>query len=403
MESPCPKCEGNTIPVHQMLIKPGFYVKSLFNENSCKANGIIDPYCPGFVFTSSGVSNGTVQAGYKKHLKMSFELITDGYVELDLSLKHLSDKEEFSFKLNDKEEKFTNISEVRDRPLKVSLGPGIYELEFTFINNGSNVTQENVVINKIVIDGTTEGTITKCFKCPGGSTKVKSDNLYKCIKCPSGYTLSNGKCAESNVTCPAFTYKLNNSCNLDDIVHNKEYGLRYNIMDLKENVERHCTNDNELCDGKFFGPIKDVSTNNIYYISFATREKINLSDFFYTTDKDYIDNGHVFMLKNGVTNSSKVLQNMGRSIESVKLIPYVNDNPYFKKPGILISYTEGELCDAHEGKHYRSYIFIYCTKLPHSDSPKLYKQDDCTFIFEWENYQICPFCLKSNIKPINVK
>jgi hypothetical protein len=403
MEAPCLKCEGNnTIPVYQLLIQPGTNMTA-FNENVCKVDDLVDPYCPGFVYATTGIATGKTKAGATKLLTKTFELVTNGYVEFDFTVNHLSAGEEFRYKLHDKDEVFTNIAASQAKKVRIDLAEGKYSLVFIFTNKGKEVADGNVVIKKIVIDGTVEGTISKCLVCPKGTSKEKHHH-YKCVGCPFGYTFVDGKCVDPDTkTCPDFTTKQGDSCSLNEIIHNKEYGLRYNLMDLKENVASHCTYENELCDGKFFGPVKDNKSGNIFYISFASREGITLSDFSYTHDKDYINSGHIFMLRNGEKgNSTKLLQNIAKNIESVKLIPYIKDNPVYQKSGMLITYSESEPCDAHPGKRYRSYLFLYCSKSTHNDSPKLYKQDDCTFIFQWNTYQICPFCHKSAIKPIYV-
>jgi hypothetical protein len=385
-----------------MNIKPGLTsdIQSQFNENYCELNNIKDPYCPGFVFTATGINNGlNIKAESKKYLKKDFELVTNGTIEFEITINKLTDKEEFSYTVGDYHETFSNISSNQNKIIKQDLKEGNYELVFFYSTTENISAGNNINIKYIRIISISEGVISKCVECPAGYTLTEPK--LKCVKCDFGQTLIDNKCVDITPDkCPDFTTKVDKSCSLNEVIHNKEYHIRYNLIDLKQNVETHCNLSNELCDGKFFGPIKDKKTNNIFFISFASKEIINLPDFTFTKDSDFIEAGHIFMLKNN--KNSKLLENVGRQIEYVKILPFANGNQNFNQTGLLISYNEGEICDPKTETRYKTYLLIHCAKNNHNDIPRLYMQSGCTFIFEWDTYQVCPYCIKNNTKPLYV-
>ena len=113
-----------------------------------------------------------------------------------------------------------------------------------------------------------------CKKCINGLIANESRN--KCIKCDKGlYSEFDKKC----VNCPDFTSLSHkqSGCNILDIVHNKAYQMRFYLKGLKKTIKtiaESCKDQNEFCNDKFVGPVRDHNRNGIFFISFA--EKGNL-------------------------------------------------------------------------------------------------------------------------------
>jgi hypothetical protein len=236
----------------------------------------------------------------------------------------------------------------------------------------------------------------------------------------------------SNITsCPLFTFIDNeNSCELSDIITYTNSSLKFLLSGLK-NKNTLCETDMyspEICEGlnKFIGPIHNNKiSEDIFFISIFEVSKINLTDFSYIFDSALFKEGFIYGLKTiknkqnllmenkinfnkssqfSLVENIKILKNLGSKINQVIINP---GRPYLERsePGIIINYSNGDICDEDTAKRYHSYLFITCDKSNnfHDLHPKLIYQSNCINIFEWETRYGCPLCLEKDIRPLEVR
>jgi hypothetical protein len=276
-------------------------------------------------------------------------------------------------------------------------------------------------INSIKIVNSTEGGGYTCSECQGGYF----DKITKqCKKCREGYEvhpINGGTCVlcklgyyndGSSTTCkkcPAFTTSNSNCCNLSDALSSKKNQLRYVIKDL---YHEHIYNETS----SFIGPIIDNTDSSYYFISHKKLFNFTTNDFSYLELDVHIKKGHIFGLKKPsiiknpkigdksiLDENMRILVNMGSRIEYVKLIKNFTS-------GIIVKYTDGDVCQEDPTKRYSSYLIITCDKRKkYSNSNSLpfilkkIKTNDCTKVFNWRTKYGCRSCLKKEVSPVKVK
>jgi hypothetical protein len=226
---------------------------------------------------------------------------------------------------------------------------------------------------------------TKCIKCPEG-TYNKRDGSIKCKKCPE-FTMSSKK----------FDRLMNfyNRCILDNIIHNKAYLRRYNTFVLDQRQKLLCEYDNYSCINDFIGKKLKFNENeriNIY-LSPKRASTLKLSDPF--GNNIYSNNiGHVFAYDNNQT-----INNLGKKINFVKIVEGTD------KKGLLIKYTDGDVCVENPKIRYSTYLFIKCNKINEKVFSQYYRRiylispiDNCSLIIEWETKVGCMNCVYNRIE-----
>jgi hypothetical protein len=96
----------------------------------------------------------------------------------------------------------------------------------------------------------------------------------------------------------------------------------------------------------------------------------------------------------------KRLKNVGSSIDSVILMPLVDD----WLGGFLLKYTNGDTCIYDKTQKFVSYLFISCDKFAVHNYPKVIGRtnNNCTIIMEWKSKYGCNSCLKKESKSYKV-
>lgn len=254
----------------------------------------------------------------------------------------------------------------------------------------------------------------------GGATLcVKAENITNITQIPPKKNITY--VTEIDTSCPDFSIlnKTDNKCNLLDVLHNKKHMLLFNLKELHKGFSRICNESSEICYKNFIGPINDHKNHDLFFISFNEREKINVQDFSYILDTSspIKESGYLFGLFNNRNTKNiddtdniikidniKILKNLGTKLDKVLLIPgipYTHNISY----GIMLNYKNGDICLDDPSKNYTSYLFISCAKFGYYTSPKYLGKvnNNCTYIFEWENRYGCPVCLRKNTTeyPVN--
>jgi hypothetical protein len=245
-----------------------------------------------------------------------------------------------------------------------------------------------------------------CTKCPLGF--YRTEELKNCRKCPLGTYSSEDR----------------KSCILENILESKDYSYKIILGGLEKNKLLECQNDDKLCYDSFIGPIDHLRENEIFYLSFNKRSKIDIKDFSYSTSQNKKPEGHIFYLKNSKNISNnynsndkgekhenlKIILNVGNNIEQIKVLPYLKSKyDDGKVTGYYIKYSNGDLCSfsekTNQKKYFNSYVFVICDKFTYNTSPifKEKSEDKCTIYFEWRTLYGCKICNKDEIEIITVK
>jgi hypothetical protein len=247
--------------------------------------------------------------------------------------------------------------------------------------------------------------------------------MYSCTKCSSGLTNDdksscigeNKPIVPQNYTdilkpdqCPDFTiYDVyHRQCNLDSYIHNKLFKSRYVLRGMKEQLEIDCDEETEICYQNFIGPIK--GTNGLFFMSLFERDMINITDFTIINEDDDLTKGHIFALMNledGMTgkliktnkgknlkNNIKIMKNFGSSIERVYISRVLGNE------GLVVNYTNGDICLSDHSQRYSTVLFIICDKGVSHKTPKYLgtlNNNNCTHVFELLSQHGCPSCVKN--------
>lgn len=218
--------------------------------------------------------------------------------------------------------------------------------------------------------------------------------------------------------CPIFTSSSldRQNCEPLKIFEIKNYSYRFLLGGLGKIQTRECNSDNKICYNTFIGPIDNMKEKEIFYISYAKRDQIDISDFSYTTSKNKKDKAHIFYLKSSNISEKhnfekhenlKNLLNVGNYIEYIRALPLMThkENNREKTNGVYIKYSQGDTCLNDPQQNYTSYLFIICDKFSNENYP-LYKMktpDKCTFFFEWKTRYGCKSCNLDDTDKVYVK
>jgi hypothetical protein len=171
---------------------------------------------------------------------------------------------------------------------------------------------------------------------------------------------------------------------LFDVLHSKRYLTKIFAGTFKEQSDNLCGKNLEICYGSFIGPIKKTGLDSLYFVSPFEVGFINITDFDYEIPEDNANFGHMFGLfpfnklskKSSVTvQNTKVLKNLGRKFDYIKLFSYLNNTP-ITRDGFIVKYKDGDTCLTNPTKLYESYIFFICDKTKDVRAPRLIAIDD---------------------------
>jgi hypothetical protein len=245
--------------------------------------------------------------------------------------------------------------------------------------------------------------------------------MYTCTQCSSGLTSQDQSTCLGEIKpilpqnftdvlkpeyCPDFTiYDTTlKQCNLGEFIHNKLYKSRYVLRGMKQQLEMDCDDDTEICYQNFIGPIK--GENGLFFMSLFERDMINITDFSIINEDDDLNKGHIFGLMNledGMTgksiktekgknlkNNIKIMKNMGSNIQKVFISRVLGNE------GLVLNYTNGDVCLIDDSQRYSTVLFITCDKGAAHKSPKyLGTVNNCTHVFELLSQHGCPSCVKN--------
>ncbi len=138
---------------------------------------------------------------------------------------------------------------------------------------------------------------------------------------------------------------------------------RYNLFVLDQKQKLLCENDNYYCLNNFIGKKLKFSKNekiNVY-LSPKRASTLKLRDPFGNSIKSN-NIGHVFAYDNNQT-----INNTGKKIDFVKIVEGTD------KKGLLIKYTDGDVCVENPKIRYNTYLFIKCNKINEKVFSHFYK------------------------------
>lgn len=73
---------------------------------------------------------------------------------------------------------------------------------------------------------------------------------------------------------------------------------------------------------------------------------------------------------------------------------------FFSNFGLLIKYSNGDICEENNSKYYETYLFIYCIKNTLINEPIFVGKKECVYYFELYSYHACPNCLLYEMNPL---
>jgi hypothetical protein len=447
--STCLECPTGTSSIKILTITGhSKKARNQFKHNHCfseKDGQLLENKgCAGWVFRSHGITSGSRNLNkVKKTLvkKVQVNNANTASMDLEFFISELDSahKEEFIVKINNSEESFKNYPQSSNKKIirQYPLNYGENEISFiysrdSFSSTPTDVDKYSVIIRKIVIEGSNEGSALSCSDCDKNSIKVTTDGQVRCKSCPIGKTPNDkkdecilcpiGYMSDNCNSCPIFTHiNKSGSCELKHTLHNKKVALKFDMSDFNKKLDTECSNHNEICYNSFLGPIKGHQKGDLFFMSYGQRNLINVTDFSYNVTDSFMPDGHVFALFNQQSHkdekhfeNTKILKNIGNQISRVQLIYSLDQmdvkalnivelNTIFSNSGIMIEYSNGEYC--RDSTKYKSYLFMYCDKNSSNHSPRLAKisEDGCTFFFEIKSNKVCPICTKFQTVPFTVK
>lgn len=252
----------------------------------------------------------------------------------------------------------------------------------------------------------------------------------------NNYISYNIKNDIKNITCPRYTtYNENKYCKLNDIVLNKPFELLFNVKGIKEELLKtnniyyeffdsslvsSSINNNLSNEYNMLGPI-EVNSNNYYssendliYFNIFDNFNYNFNNKFITTKYTNLKSGHFFLVEqekdtfqstiiNNKNNTSlininsKIIYNIGSIITNVSVIPHTNEIN-LENYGILIEYSNGDICKENINIKYKTVLIIYCNKDISMSKPYFVSYDNCTFYFVYYSKFGCPNCIDNEIE-----
>lgn len=447
--SSCLECPEGTSSIKLLTISGhSQHARSQFKHNHCYSEKdgklLENKGCAGWVFRSHGITSGSRNLNKVKKIlvkKVQVKKFNTAFMNLEFYISELdpTHKEEFIVKINNSEESFKNFS-LEKNSKKITrqypLYSGENEISFIYsrdssISTPTDVDKYSVIIRKLEIQGSNEGSGISCSDCDKSSIKVISEGQVKCKSCPIGKTPNDKKdecivcpvgfISDNCNSCPKFTHiNKSGTCELKHTLHNKKVALNFDMSDFNKKIDTECSDHNEICYNSFLGPIKGHTKGDLFFMSYGQRNLINVTDFSYNVTDSFIPDGHVFALFNQKSHkdekhfeNTKILKNIGNQISRVQLIYALDQmdikalnivelNSIFSNSGIMIEYSNGEYC--RDSTKYKSYLFMYCDKNSSNHSPRLAKvsDDGCTFFFEIKSVNLCPICTKFQTIPFTV-
>ena len=293
------------------------------------------------------------------------------------------------------------------------------------VNSGSHyleIISENAIIDKITIKNGSTGGGYICSACTSGFL-VKVNGKYVCENCGSGMELNeNNECTlcqegyykRSNEhkakckKCPPLTESNSKrtNCSPVDVVTNHIYKLKYILSNYKKDKENLCSLTGGLCTNEFYGPIRNIANDDLYYLSYRSADIFNTTDFSYKY-KSNIESSFVYKLNNDkdsyAKSNSKLVTSLGRDIAYIKMLNAE------KKKGVVIKYKNGDKCENDPSKTYETILLLNCTKSQNeffasSNSPKFIGTDQskCLYYFSWSSSSGCPLCLSSQTSTLRL-
>lgn len=220
------------------------------------------------------------------------------------------------------------------------------------------------------------------------------------------YTLSS-----NDIKCNKYEYlDENNKCILYDYIANNDYHQKFILSSLTQSSNNYITSSNK----PLIGPITSKDDSNIYFISLLSSIDFSLSDYSYSISHLSNKKGYVFSLipdisnntynetnQQTIVNNIKKFRNIGSYLEEISIIPKYNDLYLLNQPGVMLKYTQGDICEENPEKHYETYIFIYCDNQNYIGTSRFKSKKNCSYIFEYTFRNGCPLCLKSNSQQVS--
>ena len=380
-----------------------------------------------------------INESVEKILSKSFNITSqNAYMEIKIEM-NLDQSEILKIKTNKETTVFSNVKKTITQHYDLDIGENT--LTFIYEKNSNVLKIENgVSISTINIFGSDLSSEVKYQKCPIGTIGLKDctkcveckpneipdKNQTYCIKCQNGiHQIINNESV--CVDCPPYTFLDSTKCRLNDVVYNDEAKLKFNLAPMKDWLDKLCSAQSGiLCyENSFIGPISNITvqdegqsstSHDLFFISLFEPKTVNIYDFSYDEEANKYKQGHifglfsvnnpvseqennntdVFMDHNITFQNVKIKKNIAAQINKIQLVPKTIDSN--KRLGIVIDYTEGDICLSDPSKRYKTYLYLKCNKYEIS-TPRLVKVKDngCTYIFEWNSPYICKNCITSEL------
>lgn len=405
----------NEYKVYYFELKNNFYINSNFfhgelldkNSHHFLTNGK-------YLYVPKNVEEGKRYIFQKKINIASYK----GSVSFKANVTLDEKKEEITLSIGNK------IVPIKESDLyTIDLTKGEYEFNLVYEKKIKDVTLTDTIPIKI-----------DYFQIKGGKyTNLLNDKGYSCESCPSGYlsdptgfncikqieqsitpnyTIKNTPIIIQRETCPEFTIKRENtmhypnntsfiitSCDLAMIMEYKKYHLKFNIKSYSKHITNYALfhsmakyfiSSNSGSSGNLIGPLQTdtPSTTLSIYLSVYTPLLFTINQFSYSL-------GHVFLMeKEKKWKTSPKYKTLGRIIESVNLVDSVD------KSGIIVTYTEGDVCESDPSVKYSVNLYLKCDKkIKGFGYPIVLRTGDnkCIYDIEVSSPFFCKICLSSEL------
>lgn len=408
---------SNEYKVYNFELKNNFFINSNFFDNN-----ILDKNSHNFL------TNGkylyvpkNVEAGQKYIFHKIINIVSyKGSVTFNANVTIDELKEEITLTIGNK------IVPIQKNDLYIiDLVKGEYDFNLVYEKKIKDMTRTDTIPIKI-----------DYFQIKGGKyTNLPNDKGYSCESCPSDYLSDptgfnclkqNEQSTAPNSTeiinktsiitqreiCPEFTIKReatihypNNtsfivtSCDLAMIMEYKKSHLKFNIKSyskhllnyaLFHSMAQYFISSNSGTTGNLIGPLQTETSSTIVsvYLSVYTPLLFTINKFSYSL-------GHVFLIeKEKKWKINPKYKTLGRIISSVNLVDSVN------KSGIVVTYTEGDVCDSDPSVNYSVNLYFKCDKTIRGFGyPKILRQSDnqCIYYIEARSPFFCKTCLSNEL------
>ena len=261
-----------------------------------------------------------------------------------------------------------------------------------------------------------------CIECDDDS--IPNTNQTECIVCDNGLSYINTNNEYICKECPSFTYLSDKKCKLNEVLHQHNEKLKYNLRPMKDWLNKLCSEQSGiLCyENSFIGPISSSNkqSHDIFFLSLFEPKVVDIYDFSYDESYTKYQQGHIFGLfsvqniidtsnnNTSTTNNANKFFDKDITFQNIKIKKNIATriskvNLLTDKKGIVIEYKEGDICLNDLNRKYKTYLHLKCNKYEIS-TPKLINVFDnqCTFIFEWASPFICKNCITSELNKLEV-